>query len=555
MVSPSHGRGDVVQLTVARTRPSIHGAIFALPRTPVYRARVRISADEGPATGGTGTSRQVKTSSLASAREVLALRAFRRLWIVTGLCSSGDWLALSGLAALASTLATSAAGVNFAFSSVLFANLLPGLFFAPIAGLVADRFDRRTTMVVADLARCALLLSIAVVNTYWWILVGGFLIQVATTMWIPAKDAALPRLLRRPEQVASAAQLGLVMTYGVAIAVGGGLFTLITGAGTVFGLPGHLIDMNGLTRFAVVVAALFYLASAGSIATLLPELSGFAPSSTVPPASAAAPGHPPPGANPAAPNGPAVADDPAAPSPGAASATSAAPGLVEMVRDSVGYLRGTPVVRGLLVGMMGALAAGGAVFGSAQPYALSLLGGQAAFGLLLLATFLGLVIGVLGSPRVAHRLPRERLFGLAVVTAGGALVVVALSPHLAVSLPAVMVAGAGAGTAFLTGITIIGFSVEDSMRGRINALYQSMLKVVLGCSVVLAPLLVTLIGQRPVHLWGNDFLIDGTRPVILGGGLIAGVAGLIAYRQMRDNVDHSASGDDTGQRDPALQRQ
>ncbi|MFI6763644.1 MFS transporter [Micromonospora sp. NPDC050417] len=486
---------------------------------------MRISVDEGPVAGGTGTSEQQHTSSLASAREVLALRAFRRLWIVTGLCSSGDWLALSGLAALASTLATSAAGVNFAFSSVLFANLLPGLLFAPIAGLVADRFDRRTVMAVADVARCALLLSIAVVNTYWWILVGGFLIQVATTMWIPSKDAALPRLLRRPDQVAPAAQLGLVMTYGVAIAVGGGLFTLITGAGTVFDIPAHVIGMNGLTRLAIVVAALFYLASAISIATALPELSRPAAS-----LDARRPEY--------------DRELGGGPLDVTSSGTVGGPtgprqGLGAMLRDSVGYVRGTPVVRGLLVGMMGALAAGGAVVGSAQPYALSLLGGQAAWGLLLLATFLGLAIGLLGAPRLARRLSHERLFGLAVVCAGGALVLVALSPHLAVSLPAVVAAGASAGSAFLTGVTIIGAKVEDSMRGRVNALYQSMLKVVLGCSVVLTPVLVTLIGQRPVTLWGEHFLIDGTRPVILGGGLLAAAAGLVAYRQMHGRTDRS----------------
>ncbi|MFK3979478.1 MFS transporter [Micromonospora sp. NPDC050397] len=496
---------------------------------------MQISADEGPVAGETGTSREADTPSLASIREVLAVPAFRRLWIVTGLCSSGDWLALSGLAALASTLATSAAGVNFAFSVVLFANLLPGLLFAPIAGLVADRFDRRTVMAVADLARCALLLSIAVVNTYWWIAVGGFLVQVATTMWIPSKDAALPRLLRRPEQVAPAAQLGLVMTYGITIVVGGGLFTLITGAGTVFGLPGDVIGMNGLTRIAIVVAALFYLASAATIATVLPELSGTAR------ANPGGPGGAPPATTAV---GPEAEAEPVRPATG--------PGLGTMLRDSVGYVRDTPIVRGLLIGMMGALAAGGAVVGSAQPYALSLLGGQAAFGLLLLAAFLGLVTGILAAPRLARRLSHERLFGLAVVAAAGALVLVAFSPHLAVSLPAVVFTGAGAGTAFLTGVTIIGARVEDSMRGRVNALYQSMLKVVLGCSVALTPLLVTVIGQRPVTLWGNDFLIDGTRPVILGGALLAAVAGLVAHRQMRDNADPDPDGpDQEGSVDPA----
>ncbi|MFB6391785.1 MFS transporter [Polymorphospora lycopeni] len=477
---------------------------------------MRASVDEDPAAGNDGAGRRPGRPALAGAREVLAIPAFRRLWMVTGLCSSADWLALAAFAALAGTLATSSAGLNYAFSGVLFANLLPGLLFSPVAGLLADRFDRRTVMAVADLARCALLLSIAVVNSYWWILVGGFLVQVATTMWIPAKDAAVPGLLRRPDQVAPAAQLGLAMTYGLTIAVAGGLFTLITGAGTVFGLPSHVLDMNGLTRLAVVVAALFYLASAVSIATVLPEL-------------AARP-------TPATPAG--AADRAPDATPG--------PGLGAMLRDSVSYVRTSPLVRGLLIGMAGALAAGGAVVGSAQTYALSLRGGQAAFGLLLLAAFVGLVAGILGTPRLARRVTHERLFGIAVVGAGSVLVVVALSPHLAVSLAAVVAVGAGAGTAFLTGVTIIGSRVEDAMRGRVNALYQSMLKVVLGCSVALAPLLVTLIGQRRLHLWGEDFLVDGTRPVILGAGLLAALAGGLAYRRMRAGIAHS--GESAGQR-------
>ncbi|MEH0982248.1 MFS transporter [Micromonospora sp. CPCC 205556] len=471
--------------------------------------------DGGPRAKGCG-SRRAPASSLTRARELLAVRAFRRLWIVTGLCSTADWLALFGLAALGSTLASSAAGVNFTFSGVLFANLLPGLLFAPIAGLIADRFDRRAVMVVADLARCALLLSIAVANSYWWILAGSFFVQMAATMWIPAKDAALPRLLRRSEQVASAVQLGLVMTYGITVVTAGCLFTLLTGAGTAFGVSDEVVGMNGLTRIAVIVAALLYLASAISIAALLPELS-----------------RRPAGSGPGGRAGPT-------PSP----ALDRGPVMGGMLHDSVSYIRDVPLIRGLLIGMTGAFAAGGAVVGSAQPYALSLLGGQAAFGLLLLAAFLGLVVGIVGAPKVAHRVTHERLFGVAVVVAGGVLILVALSPHLVVSLVAVLMVGACAGTAFLTGTTIIGSRVEDSMRGRINAVYQSMLKVVLGCSVALSPLLVTLIGQHPVQLGGNNFLIDGTRPVILGGGLLAAFMGGIAYRQMRNHPrspDHENS--------------
>ncbi|GAB2935020.1 hypothetical protein GCM10027280_23630 [Micromonospora polyrhachis] len=462
------------------------------------------------ATGATGiVLPEAHASTIRRARQVLALGPFRRLWIVTGFCSAADWLALLSLAALAGLLAPSATGANVAFSSVLFANLLPGLLFAPIGGLLADRFNRRVIMVVADLVRAALLISIVIVGSYWWIFAGTFLIQAAAIMWIPSKDAALPNLLRRPDQMEPATQLGLVMTYGIAVLVGGGLFTLITGAGTTLRLPPEFLDAVGLTRIAVVVAALFYLTSAMIIAVRLPELSQ-RPTAVVPagegqqPASAA----------------------------GARDSQPSGPGAGRMLRDSAAYIRRTPLVRGLLVGLMGAFAAGGAIVGVAQTYALSLLGGQAAFGLLLLSIFAGLVVGLLGAPKLARWWPHDRVFGIAIVSAGAGLVPVAFSPHLAFSMLAVAAVGACAGAAFLTGTTIIGSRVEDAMRGRINALYQSMLKVVAGCSVALAPLLVTLIKPRTVTIWDSSIVIDGTRPVILGGGLLAALVGVIAYREM-----------------------
>ncbi|MER6872913.1 dTMP kinase, partial [Amycolatopsis sp. NPDC000673] len=186
----------------------------------------------------------------------------------------------------------------------------------------------------------------------------------------------------------------------------------------------------------------------------------------------------------------------------------------------------------LLIGAFGAFAAGGAVIGAAKPYSSSLLGGDAAFNLLMLAVFIGLATGMALAPKLAHRLPHDRLFGISIVLAGLALGVVALSPHLSISVAAVAFVGVCAGTAFLTGVTIIGSRVEDAIRGRINAIYQAMLKIVLFGATVVTPVLIGLVRQRQVDLFGTPIIVDGTRPVILGGGLLAVLLGIIAYRQM-----------------------
>src|ERR1022692_1314198 len=91
---------------------------------------------------------------------VLSIRPFRRLWIALSLSSLGDWLSLLALSILASDLGGRSA--LYAVSGFWLTSLLPALLFGPLAGAIADRFDRRTIMIVGDVIRAVLYLSIPV---------------------------------------------------------------------------------------------------------------------------------------------------------------------------------------------------------------------------------------------------------------------------------------------------------------------------------------------------------------------------------------------------------
>lgn len=433
---------------------------------------------------------------------MLAIKPFRRLWAVTYLCSTADWLTLLGLTGLATKLIQSYTTQNFAFSGVVLTLLLPGLIFAPLGGLLADRFDRRKVMVVADLCRCGLLVSIAIVGTLPWLFAATLMVGFFSMLWIPSKDAAVPNLLRRPDQVETANQLGLVMTYGLAVVTGAGIYAVITGIGPALNLPVMLLDELGIAKIIVGVNGLLYLVSAIIIATRIPELSLRNVHEVAQPAVQTT-----------APDGSSA-------------------GLLAMIKDGMRYVRSTKLVRGLLVGMVGAFAAGGAVIGSAKPYAVSLLAGDSAFGLMFIAVFVGLAAGMAAAPRLSHRLAHDRLFGIAIICAGLTLTVVAMAPHLFVALAGVTLVGCCAGVAFLTGVTIIGTQVDDGIRGRINAIYQSMMKIILGGSIAAVPLLIGLTKPRRMTIFGNPIIIDGTRPVMFGGGLLAALVGVAAYRMM-----------------------
>ena len=165
-------------------------------------------------------------------RGVLAIPAFRKLWNSMLFSSLGDWLGLLATTALAAQLSGgSYATANFAIAGVFIARLLPAVFLGPIAGVIADRFDRRKLMVCVDLMRGALYISIPIVHTYFWLYTAMILVECLTLFWSPAKEASVPNLVPR-EKLENANQVSLLAAYGTApvAAILFSLLTLLSGA-------------------------------------------------------------------------------------------------------------------------------------------------------------------------------------------------------------------------------------------------------------------------------------------------------------------------------------
>jgi dTMP kinase len=445
------------------------------------------------------TDSEASASATHRIRSVLAIRPFRRLWAVTAVASFGDWLSLLALTALATQLTSGYQAQSFALGGVVATKLLPALFMAPLGGVLADKFDRRTVMVTCDVLKAMLFLSIPLVGSLWWLFAATFLIELCALCWIPAKDSSVPNLLKRSDQIETANQLSLVMTYGVAVISAAGAFALISKSGNI---AGWHPSPTTTVYLALVVNGLAALLTAFTVAFRIPEISGRS-----------------------------------------AERREAAPGLLAMLRDGAQFVSTTPLVRGLVVGIIGAFAAGGAVIASARLYAASLGGGDAAYSVLFIALFSGLALGMATVPRMARRMPHNRLFGVAIVGAGTSLLAVAIAWHLYLALATVVLVGFFAGTALLTGLTIIGAQVEDAVRGRVVAFVQSIVRVDLLASMSVVPLLVGLVQSRTLTLFGQPAQVDGTRFVLFGAGIVAAAVGVLAYRQMDDRRDRTILAD------------
>ena len=423
-------------------------------------------------------------------RGVLGIASFRRLWTALSLSSFGDWLGLLALTALAPRLASEGyAAANLAVAGVFILRLAPAIVVGPIAGVVADRLDRRWTMVLCDLARFGLFLSIPIVGTLWWLFVATFLIEVASLLWIPAKEATVPNLVPR-ERLEAANQLSLFTTYGsapVAAAVFAGL-ALLSG---VLDNPLPAIERADL---ALYVNAATFLVSAVTILRLV-DIPKRVPD-------------------------PAHADR---------------PGLWATLIEGWRYVGKTPLVRGLVVGMLGAFAAGGAVIGLARTFVTDLGAGDPGYGLLFGTVFLGLAGGMFLGPRLLPDFSRRRLFGLSIGVSGLALAVLALIPNMVVAVLVTLVIGAFAGVAWVTGYTLLGLEVADEVRGRTFAFVQTMVRVVLVLVLAVAPLLAAAFGQHEIEITPAMALTyNGAAITFLLAGLLAAGLGVLSYRHLDD---------------------
>lgn len=111
------------------------------------------------------------------------------------------------------------------------------------------------------------------------------------------------------------------------------------------------------------------------------------------------------------------------------------------------------------------------------------------------------------------------------------------------ALPEVMLTGAGAGMAFLYGITLIGAEVPDAVRGRVFSVIQSAARVVLLLAVASAGALAGLTGSWRMVLGPVEGPVDGSRVLYLLAGGCGIAVGVAALRRMDDRPGISPARD------------
>ncbi len=156
-----------------------------------------------------------------SIRQVLRNGPFLRLWVAQAISQTANNMVNFALLLRVKGVvdANDLAQANTAISLVILAFSLPAVLFGPLAGVVADRWNRRTIMSIVNVIRAITVVGILFIPTSGvaqTILIGHyigtFFFGMAGQFFAPAQGATIPALVSRPQLISANALFNLTAT-------------------------------------------------------------------------------------------------------------------------------------------------------------------------------------------------------------------------------------------------------------------------------------------------------------------------------------------------------
>jgi MFS family permease len=425
-------------------------------------------------------------------------RSFVALWVGQTVSFIGDYFYFLAIPIMVERLTGSALLVGLAVIS----SALPMLLLGPVAGVFVDRWDRKRTMIVADVLRGLLVLICLTVRTpdqVWIYYVVGFLMSCVSRFFFPAQNAVLPLIVSDRNDLLAA----------------NGLMQIVQTAGLLMGpaLAGFSIGLWG-ERVAFLVDSATYFASAVAILTM-----------TVPHTTAGR----------------------------QATGGQLAAVWAEM-REGIAYLFGSRTMVGVLLCLAVVQLGVGAINVAWVPFMQRTFGlGPEGLGAVDTAQGVGMALGGLMLGLVAARVRKKSLGGWSIVFIGGMITLVGLAPSFSL---ATLSPGMGVGLemtemtvgqrllhmplmllvySMLLGIalvpaqsalvTMMQLAVPDLRRGRVGSALNALVTAAGLVSMALAAALGEVVPLRMIYVTAG--LIVST----------AGLVGLVVLEEPEPQTD------------------
>ena len=198
-----------------------------------------------------------KDSNISYAGLLRENRTYRWVWMSQVVSNAGDWF--NTIAVLGLTLALTNSGL--ALGIVTICQMLPPFLMTPLAGVIAERYNRKRIMIITDFLRAAVALGFLLVdseNKVWMLYFFMALLSGLGPFFDVTRTASLPSITQGKALLAANALSS--MTWATMLTIGsvlGGLIADNLGRSAAFQLNALSFLVSGIfvARIAIPVAA------------------------------------------------------------------------------------------------------------------------------------------------------------------------------------------------------------------------------------------------------------------------------------------------------------
>jgi MFS family permease len=390
------------------------------------------------------------SSAKPNYRRLFRNRNFMALWVGQLISFVGDYFEWLAIPILVQTLTGSTLMVGLA----LISNSIPVLLLGPIAGVFVDRWDRKKTMIAADVLRALLILVCLTVQSadqVWVYFVVGFGMSSISRFFFPALNASLPLIVPDKED----------------LIVANGMMQIVQTVGLLAGpaMAGFVIGYWGASA-AFIIDSLTFALSAIAILTV-----------TVP--------HTTPGNN-------------------------RLGAVWGEMKEGVSYLFGNPVMRSVLTLMTVVMLGIGAINVLWVPYLRTIFQvGPEGIGLVDSAQGAGMVVGGLALGVISALFRKAYIVGVGIMIVGAGLGAMGLAPSFAVIVILNIIVGTALIPAQSVLYTLMQTAVPDTKRGRVGSGLNAITTAASLASMAAASLLGDVIGFRGIFVFCGLITILG----------------------------------------------
>ena len=161
-------------------------------------------------------------------------RDFAKLWAAQLVSLLGDWFSTIVISALIVSYTEGSGNQGIAVSAFLIARLLPPLVMRPLAGVLADRFNRKRLLILSDILRALAVLGLLFTTQgpeYLPLVYVFVVIQfLVSSIFEPARNAIMPSILYRHQLIIGNTLASVTWSAMLAIgAITGGLVAELLG--------------------------------------------------------------------------------------------------------------------------------------------------------------------------------------------------------------------------------------------------------------------------------------------------------------------------------------